>query len=487
MPTIFDETVWMGSEASLNAAIRAEEAIAQHVLANGYRDEDDDDEEVVPYLLSVEDGVATLNVKGPLTNSQSYWNRFFGITSYHDIREAMVYAAKDQSIKHIVLDIDSGGGSVAGLDDTGQLISLINKQVKPVTAYTSGSAYSAAYWLAASAGDIRMSRGAGMGSIGVIAYHAERSKQLAEAGITVTVVRAGKYKALANGVEPLSEEGEKQLQAQLNAAYDLFIDHVAENREKSAQYVDTVMAQGREFFGQAAVDAGLADGIATFSDLLSEIIKKSVDSTIDSPYTAGKQVRSLHASNGDNQMGKKTLTEQEIAALAAGASTQVDAENPKDVEASTEQDTEQGSDASAEASAETEHKETTTTSASNDTLKFVSEQLKAAQADLLKAHLELSKTQEKLADMNAVIEPLQEIAAKAVNNMRIACRASALDMSAMNPAQIVAEHKAIVATFAKQFPVGGVASVDEKTDSTAKAPAMTAFELARTKATSFYK
>ena len=79
---------------------------------------------------------------------------------------------------------------------------------------------------------------------------------LKEAGIGVTVIRAGKYKALANGVEKLTEEGKAQIQAGVDAAYKIFVGHVAEMRGKSQAFGASEMAQGRELYGQAGAAGG---------------------------------------------------------------------------------------------------------------------------------------------------------------------------------------------------------------------------------------
>lgn len=460
MAGMIEDRVWAGSEASLQAALNAEEARAARIAAGDRWDEDEREDS---RLLSIdEDGLATIQIKGGLNNSaDALWNEWIGATGYPEIREALVQAANNPDVKHILLDIDSGGGAVAGVADTGNLIRLVNDKVKPVTTFTDGNMMSAAYWLGAAAGSVYATKGAGVGSIGVIATHMERSKMLAEAGIGVNVIRAGKYKALANSVEPLSEEGRKQIQAAVNAAYDIFVDHVATMRGKSAEHVDTVMAQGREFFGQAAADAGLVDGIMSFDALVGEIKKKFIDPSVKSMDNRRQQAGGLRVEHqGDAVMaGKKTLTEAQIAALAAGANLEAAADQGTvDVEAAVE-------GAPAETSAETPQTEDPSTETKQEvdtsaqSLKFMTDQLKAAQDDLLAARLAQAKAEDKLSELTAVVEPLKAIAAKAVNNMRVALGGSAMDMSAMSPAQVVADHAAMSESFLSKFKAGGVSAV----------------------------
>ena len=496
MPRVTEEKVWAGTEASLHAALDAEEARAARMAAGDRISEKDRE---TSRLLSVDDGVATISIKGSLTNDgDSVWNEWMGMTGYPEIREAIIAAATDASVQHVILDIDSGGGAVSGVDDTAKLIRLVNDNVKPVTAFTDGSMYSAAYWLGSSAGEVYASKAAGMGSIGVIATHMERSEMLKEAGIGVTVVRAGKYKALANGVEKLSEEGKAQIQAGVDAAYKIFVGHVAEMRGKSYEFADSVMAQGREFYGQAGADAVLVDGIKSFDQVMSDVKRNLVDPSIKSAYTSGKQATGLRVEkdNGENGMGmkvRKALSEQDIAALAAGATLEADqapetgaqaetdvAAQVEDVEVSAQVET--SDEASVEGAGVGQAAEV---DASAGALKFVAEQLKAAQGDLVASKIEASKLKDKLEMLEAVVEPLKDIAAKAVNNMRVALGGSLIDMSASSPAQILAEHVSVSASFASKFKVGGVSATN--VEEQVKKPAVGASHMARVNAARYSK
>ena len=497
MPRVTEEKVWAGTEASLHAALDAEEAQATR-MASGERMGDKDRE--TSRLLAIDDaGVATISIKGSLTNDgDADWNEWMGVTGYPEIRDAMISAATDASVQHIILDIDSGGGAVSGVDDTAKLIRLVHDNVKPVTAFTDGSMYSAAYWLGSSAGEVYASKAAGMGSIGVIATHMERSEMLKEAGIGVTVVRAGKYKALANGVEKLTEEGKAQIQAGVDAAYKIFVGHVAEMRGKSYEFADSVMAQGREFYGQAGADAGLVDGIKSFDQVMSDVKRNFVDPSIKTAYTPGKQATGLRVEkdNGENGMGmkvRKALSEQDIAALAAGATLEADqapetgAQAETDVAAQVEDvvvsaQVETSDEASVEGTGVGQAAEV---DASAGALKFVAEQLKAAQDDLVASKIEASKLKDKLEAMEAVVEPLKDIAAKAVNNMRVALGGSLIDMSASSPAQILAEHVSVSASFAAKFKVGGVSATN--VEEQVKKPAVGASHMARVNAARYSK
>jgi signal peptide peptidase SppA len=235
----------------------------------------DTEEEELPYLLSIENGIGLVSISGSLTNNHSWIHELFGISTYPAIRDAVNVAASRDDVHTILLDINSGGGSVAGVADTGNLISKVNDEVKPVVAFTDGNMMSAAYWLGVSAGNVFSSNTAMVGSIGVLQVHTEQSKMLDKMGITATVLRAGKYKALMNGIEPLTDTARAEAQSQLDAAYQVFVQHVAASRNLGYDHVDSTMAQGREFFGQQAAAAGLVDGILSFEGLVSMLQSRS--------------------------------------------------------------------------------------------------------------------------------------------------------------------------------------------------------------------
>ena len=466
--SVMEERVWAGSEGSYDAALTAEQGLAERT-ASGQFDDDEDDEDS-PRLLSVEDGIATVSIKGPLVNSDSPWLQYFGVTGYPEIRAAMLAAAEDPEVTQILLDIDSGGGAVSGVDDTAKLIRLVNDRVKPVTTYTDGAMCSAAYWLGSAAGEVFASKGAIVGSIGVIATHKEYSEAYKKEGVGVTVVRAGKFKALANSNEKLTEAGKAQLQKIVDASYEIFVDHVAAMRGKSYEYADKTMADGQEFIGQASVDVGLVDAVKTFDALITDLKGDSVAQSTNLMDNRNNDRFKLSGStstelSGDANMAKKALTEADIAALAAGVQVTASADTETTAEASA------GDIAAADASAAAEVGSVEQSSQNAEpvpvaedvktvaTVQLLTSQIQERDASLLAAGIKIAKLEEQVAEMAATSAPLVEIAAQAISNMRIAMRGSAYSAEGVGPVAVLAEYKSVSEQFKKQFKVGGVAAV----------------------------
>ncbi len=459
------DKLWAGTEQSLQAHLAMEEQAQAKLLAGPY-DDGTDDENDVPYLISsVTDGVAVINVKGALTNSDSWVNEYLGRTSYPALRSALVYAATNADIKSIVLDVDSGGGAVNGVADTANLIRMVNDKVKPVYAFAGGSMASAAYWLGCAAGEVYAENTAMVGSIGVLCTHVEYSKQMAADGVTATVVRSGKYKALANSVEPLSAEGKAQLQASVDATDLIFSQHVADMTGKSLAYVQEHMGQGREFIGQAAADVGLIKGVTSFDTLMSSVCQKQLDASTSNLN---------NMQNPQGGMMKKALTDAAIAAMAeggvvAGAPAAVVAE-PVEAAAPVVEPVAAAAPVVEAAPAP-----------QADVISFLQAQIKEKDAALLSANVELAGLKKTQEDFQSAHAGLMEIACKSVSNMSIALGGSALDMSTSSAVQVLAQHASLKEKFQTQFKAGGVAAVSAG-EPEKDAPELTAAQRARIQA-----
>lgn len=464
----YPEALWAGGERSFYAELLAYQTSLEKMQAGIFDKEDDDDEEEEPYNLSINGNVAVVSIKGPLTNRDSYWNRYMGVTSYNDIRKALVYAANKSEVNAILLDIDSGGGAVNGVADTGELISRIDREVKPVYAITDGTMASAAYWLGSSARKVYASQLSLVGSIGVITTHMEYSKALKEAGIGVTVLRAGQYKALANSMEPLTEAAVKQITAQLEVAYGVFINHVAARRGVTVDQADSTMGQGREFMGRDALAAGLIDGIETFDGVLSSISAAHVD--------RANVTQSKYGHHMATQSDMKTaLTNQQIAAIQAGVPpaqpTQAQPE-PTAPEASTENTPEPTA-------------ETTPATQPSAALELITKQLADAQSQLIDAKVELQTVKAQLSAAEASQSGMSAIVSASISSMRIALGMSAIDMSAMAPQSLITEHAALTKQFQDKFKAGGVANPSARSDEAERSAAPDPNRMRRLKATTF--
>lgn len=216
-----------------------------------------------------DDGVALVPVSGVLLDRGDWLGDLGGwATSYEGLAEQFRRLAKDAAIKTVVLDIDSGGGMVAGLwDCCAELAKL--KKTKKVYAVAANMAASAAYAIGCAAHQFYVSRSGVAGSIGVVVLHQSIQRLLDAAGVDTTIITAGEHKADGNMFQQLSHGARSELAAEIDRSYDQFVAHVVKHRSIDDAAVRAT--QARVYSGQLAVAAGLADGVKSIEDLLEHI------------------------------------------------------------------------------------------------------------------------------------------------------------------------------------------------------------------------
>jgi ClpP class serine protease len=199
----------------------------------------DDKEDEFDGIYSVENGVANIEIRGELSNEElSPLERLFGFRGvrYAAIREALTAAEVDPAVQEIRLNIDSPGGTVAGVDATWQ---AIYRTKKPVVAYVDGLLASAAYWLA-SAADKIIARNVtdSIGSIGIVVRAVDSDGMFEKDGAKFYNFTSSN--APAKSIK--SGEWAVSVQNQIDALERIFIARIAKGRKLSEEYV-------RENFG----------------------------------------------------------------------------------------------------------------------------------------------------------------------------------------------------------------------------------------------
>jgi protease-4 len=173
--------------------------------------------------------------------------------------DALEQAAKDDSIRAIVLRIDSPGGSAFPSEQVWQAIRHVHQQ-KPVVASFSDYAASGAYYLSSAADAIVAEPATLTGSIGVFAVRPGFGGLLDRIGIhSEILVRAPN--AEINLLTPsLSPETRDWLQSDVDNVYHRFLARVAEGRGRDVSAISDI-AEGRVWTGEQAVTRGLVDAL----------------------------------------------------------------------------------------------------------------------------------------------------------------------------------------------------------------------------------
>ena len=181
-------------------------------------------------------------------------------------------AIADPGIGAVVLDVDSPGGAVSGVEELSAEIYRA-RGAKPIVAVANSLAASAAYWIASAADELAITPSGEVGSIGVFAAHEDWSRALDAEGITVSLIAAGKYKTEGNPYQPLTEEARAAVQGRVDEYYGMFTKTVARNRKTPVATVREGFGQGRVVGAREALDLGMVDSIETLDDILARVVR----------------------------------------------------------------------------------------------------------------------------------------------------------------------------------------------------------------------
>lgn len=455
-----DQITYFGPESQYLAEVQ-HRLEARAMMSSG-RDEPKE----APYNL--QGAVAVVDITGSLINGTAGFMSYFGYTGYGDIRNSLVAAVSDPAVGSILLNVDSGGGQVAGVHELAQLIARVDK-VKPVVTYTGGTMASAALWLGAGGRKVVATQTAMVGSLGILQIHIDRTKQLEMDGIKATVIRAGEEKALNNPYEPLSEAGKAGMQAQADEMYSVFLGHVAAQRKLPVATAEKQFGGGRVFVGQQALSANLVDELGGFeaayaaaAKFAERAMKKTSASNIPN-VRADRGAQPLTAAhNTPIATPSRPNMHEDLSPDALAALAGVDLSDPAAPAAT---------GASADAALVEAQAELATAQA---TLTATQAELATAQAELATAKEALAAATAAVADLTAQTETLTaeaaaakpqfeaaiEIARASVRTMGVSFGVAAEAVAAMSAAEVLENHKSLAEKFRAKYKIktGGVAA-----------------------------
>jgi len=251
--------------------------------------------------------LAVVSMTGPLSKDGSYW---WGIGSTREIGAGLLQAAADPSVKAILLDVDSPGGTVDGTEELAGIARIVAAQ-KPLYVYASDLMASAAYWIGSQAKEIGTQASAQIGSIGVVLTHTDWSGWDEQMGVDITYLTAGHFKAMGNPDEPLSDEARAYLQQQLDEVYGLFLDAVATGRRVSREQA-LAMADGKIFLGRQALELGLVDRLESRADFINRIVQE-VHMDLKTFKAEHADTAAAHRAEVETELSAKAETDRQVA------------------------------------------------------------------------------------------------------------------------------------------------------------------------------
>ena len=178
--------------------------------------------------------------------------------------------SEDDSIKGVLVRIDSPGGDAFASDEIWRRMVLLRKK-KPIVISMSDTAASGGYYIAMTGDPIVAEATTMTGSIGII-YGKLNLKSLYEKlGIHKEILSRGKFSRMDSDYSSYTEEERERVRALMNDFYRKFLAKVGEARKMSPEEVDRV-AQGRVWTGEQALRNRLIDELGGISRAL-EILK----------------------------------------------------------------------------------------------------------------------------------------------------------------------------------------------------------------------
>lgn len=198
--------------------------------------------------------IAIIEIEGPITSSS------------HILKLFRHYGEMD-SVKAVVLRINSPGGQVGSTQEIYEGLKKIRKNGKKVVASFGDVAASGGYYIACGADKIVSNPGTLTGSIGVIMEFANFEELVKKVGVDIQVVKSGSHKDIGSPVRKLTEEEQVILKGVVDDVYDQFVEAISESRGLNKEEVKKY-ADGRIFSGRQAKAYGLVDKIGDIGDAI---------------------------------------------------------------------------------------------------------------------------------------------------------------------------------------------------------------------------
>lgn len=201
--------------------------------------------------------IAVIYAEGTIASGKSSSDVGSMVVGSQTMIEYIRKARADDSIKAIVVRVDSPGGSAIASDVIWREI-MISRASKPIVASMGDVAASGGYYIAMPADVIVSQPGTLTASIGVVTGKFAIGGTLEKLGVNMEATSRGPYAQLYSPVRPFTAEERVKMEEGMQATYDMFVEKVAQSRRTTPEKIDAI-AQGRVWTGRQARQLGLVD------------------------------------------------------------------------------------------------------------------------------------------------------------------------------------------------------------------------------------
>lgn len=224
-------------------------------------------------------GIAHIQLRGPMTK-QGFGPQMDGSTLLARVK--IDAALKDDSVRGVLLSINSPGGTVNGTKELADAVANLSAN-KPVVVFAEDIVASAAYWVASQADAIVMNQTGLAGSIGTYMMVYDFSQLFEKFGIKAHMISSGGFKgAGALGTE-ITEDQVAEWQRVVMSLNDVFLSSVADGRREPRQRIEQ-LADGRVHVAKDALALGLVDAVGSFPAAVSTL-EMLIDRRANMPRT----------------------------------------------------------------------------------------------------------------------------------------------------------------------------------------------------------
>jgi protease IV len=178
--------------------------------------------------------------------------------------------ADDDSIKAIILHVNSPGGGVAASEEIYREVKRIrDEKKKRIVASIETVGASGAYYVASATNKIYADKGSVVGSIGVIAEWVNYGELMRWAKLNAITMKAGEFKDTGSPTREMTPAEREYMQALIDNMHTQFIQAVAAGRNAKVEDIRAI-ANGKVWTGEQALSMKMVDQISDFEGAVKD-------------------------------------------------------------------------------------------------------------------------------------------------------------------------------------------------------------------------
>jgi protease IV len=219
--------------------------------------------------------IVVLDVNGTIQDTGDTSTNIFTTSGYNhrSFLENLDYAKDDNSVKGIIIRVNSpGGGVVESAEIHDKIVEIQKDTKKPIYISMGSMAASGGYYISAPADKIYASPETLTGSLGVIMEGINYAGLAEKYGVKFETIKSGQFKDIMSPTREMTDDERNILQNMINNSYEGFVKVISQGRDLPVEQVKTI-ADGRIYDGRQAKELNLIDDFGYFEDVIKAMKK----------------------------------------------------------------------------------------------------------------------------------------------------------------------------------------------------------------------